>query len=152
MFPNLCPKGFGRHQESPGETVRGLLLRHLGSHVHDYVPKLMSQRETLTFPPLLTVHDDNGHGAFLGTTHARRQAVDIRQINGKNLDALLLQYLNEVWNRVMAQSLVTPKTSGGAVGLEHVPHHGIGGFTRTVPFNATKVEQLLNHEITLQKV
>ena len=109
MFADFLPKGIGRHQEGSGETLGGLLLVQIGAYVHDQVSKLMGQGKTLAFPPVPAVHHNDGHRAVTAVADPRRQTIDVRQIDGKHLDALFLQQLDQVGDRIVAEVPVIPQ-------------------------------------------
>ena len=87
VFPNLRPQSLSRHQEGAGEAMRSFLFVQFSCYIHDHVSKLMGQRKALTLSPFLAIHHNDGQSTFSCAADTRRQAVDIRQTDGRKEDS-----------------------------------------------------------------
>jgi hypothetical protein len=63
---DVGPERFCRHEESPGEPMRGLPAKLVVTlHIHDHVPEFMGEIEALPFAVDATTDNDDGHRQLL---------------------------------------------------------------------------------------
>lgn len=81
------------------------------------VSEFVRDGEALTVSGMIRVHDDHGQRSASGRAHHRLDARHfLRQINGANLDALLLQKLAQIRHRIGAQLPIVAKRRRGRFG------------------------------------
>ena len=106
--------------------------------------------EALAFAPIVGIDDNEGHGGATRVPGARGEPADGAEGQREYLDASFLEELDEVGDGLVAETPVTPKGVGGAVGFDGVAQYGMGRVARGVPTGAGKPENILDGDVALE--
>ena len=152
MLADLGAQGLGRHEKGPCKAVGGLLVIELLCNIQDHVAEFVCDGEALALSPVLSIDDDDRRDASVLTTNPGRKAVNVGKRHGKDLDATVLQKLNEIQDWVESQSPVDAETERRLFRLRQVVKYGPGGVARHVPDDGRQAENFLHRKIALQQI
>ena len=148
----LCAQRRCRHQECTGKSVRGLLVINFRCDLKGHMPELVGNREPLALTPIPSIDDNRRHHALVLTTHPSRKSVNARKGHRKDLDAVFLQELDEVRDRLEAKPPVAAEEERRLFRFHHVFENGPRRVLGSVPSDSGQAHKFLDREIALKQV
>ena len=138
------------HEKCSSETMRGLLVVNIRSHVKNHMAQLVRHRKALPFAPIPSIDNDHGCDASAFAMYSCGEAIDVPEGHGENLDATLLQDLDQVRDRIQAQLPVGAKSACPVLRFGGIGQHGPRSLPGLIPSHARQAEKLLDRKIPFQ--